>query len=110
MSETTTDRKFPREIVFSPGFGAGICTWNDNGYDLVEHPVLVEYVKTTQRDERDAGEIAELLTRAGFNCDDVYWGGLGQAEVTTVNGPYKIDEYDGSESVIESSCGELWRY
>ena len=109
MSETI-DRTFPREIVYSPGYGEGLCTWaHGNGYDLIEHPVLIEYVKTTPPDKRDADEVEQLLTDAGFDAEGAYWGGLRQAKVTTVSGPYMIDEYDGSESVVEQANGDPWR-
>ena len=96
MSEHGTNRTFPRDIVISPQYGAGIATWNDRGYDIVECPAFVEYVRNGGRDPDQAKSI---LTEAGFDTSDIYLGGLRDARVVTVHGPYRIDEYDGFESL-----------
>ncbi len=36
-----------------------------------------------------------------------YLGGAEDLQVRTVSGPYRIEEYDGSESVIEPD-GQVW--
>ncbi len=109
--------KFPRDIVISPGFGAGIATWcgelstGKNGYDVAECPEFVAYVRDTPQDERDGDAAIAVLVAAGVasESDHVYMGGLGGAEVVTVHGPYAIEEYDGSESIREQADSEYWR-
>ena len=98
---------FPRDIVYSPGYGAGIATWNDNGYDIIENPQFVEYVRSGGRDITRAEEI---LVEQGFDADTLYLGGVRDAQVFTVDGPYMIEEYDGYESIKQHSDGELWRF
>lgn len=93
----------PREVIISPGLGAGIASWNeDKGYDVAECPALIEYVKNGGRDPDEAQRICE---EAGVLDPDEYfcWGGLRDATVVTVQPPYMITEHDGSESVIESN-------
>jgi hypothetical protein len=41
---------------------------------------------------------------------DFYAGGVDGLEVRVVNGPYKITEYDGYETVIEQNNSEYWFY
>ena len=96
---------FPREIVYSPGYGAGLVTWWHSDtldkYDLIESDALINAVKNGYNAEQaqqaliDAGYPAQAIT-------DLYWGGWRDARVTTVHGPYLIEEYDGNESIMES--------
>ncbi len=61
--------------------------------DLEERPAIIS--------------LREALEAAGFPKDkNIYYGGLRTAKVTTVHGPFRIDEYDGFESVIEISRQE----
>lgn len=98
-----------RKIVISPTFGAGIATWNDKGYEVAECPAFVAYVEAGGRDQVVAQRICE---EAGVlePGDHFYWGGLSGAEVVEVTPPYRIDEYDGSESVTQVSDVETWRH
>lgn len=107
-----------KKILYSPGYGAGWSTWlggseeftkwaltyqplidvieanpginltNNASYDEPErfHPVLQQFLK-------DAKE--------KFN-EEPYVGGADQLCVYTVTGPFRIDNYDGSESVTEA--------
>lgn len=101
---------FPRKVLVSPGFGAGFATWADSGvgYDIAECPELICYVEQGGRDENEARQI--LVTQGVVGADDyVCWGGFSQVVVVTVDGPYRLTEYDGSESVeVLSEVG--WRF
>lgn len=100
---------FPRKIVISPGYGAGIASWADDelGYEVVENPAFVEYVENGGRDEDEARAILEA--EGILKPDDYfYFGGLRTAEVVEVHGPYRITDYDGYES-IETLDADVWR-
>lgn len=130
-----------REVLVSPGFGAGWSTWNSEyGQALATDPELVALVKAgkhkgTTPYEGDLTEFAkgsalslerhqqmmankcspEFYERAKVVARELgapedwhpYCGGVESLEVRTVSGPFRIDEYDGSESLIQSS-EEVW--
>jgi hypothetical protein len=99
-----------RKIVISPGFGAGIASWaSEKGYDVVECPEFVAYVEAGGKNPDQAQAICE---RAGVldPGEYFYWGGLRDACVVEVEPPYRIDEYDGSESVTQASDSQNWRH
>ena len=119
---------FPRKVIVSPGFGAGWSTWIGSveglGKFLGEHPLLVKAIEDGDTLEQPVpGESFKKLSDplqsivkeaiVKFHMPDdwqPYTGGLRDATVETVNGPYKIDEYDGSETLVEQSDGEVWSY
>jgi hypothetical protein len=112
-----TERTFPREVVISPGWGAGIATWihdgsgyEDFGYDVAEHPEVIAWVKNGRGKKVGTETANELVKRLWPDVEYICTLGFEQAEVVTVHSPYKIDEYDGFESVTESGDLDVWRY
>jgi hypothetical protein len=87
-------------VLYSPGFGAGWYTWHHN-LELVFHPAIVAMVEQGREDEINEEWMVENL---GMNEDDVPY--LGGAEDLTIawldeGTSFKINEYDGSESIQE---------
>lgn len=86
-------------VIISPGYGAGWYSWH--GYEeLLFHPKLVELVEQGRR-----GSITEKLCLEILgNPKDAYMylGGAHQLviEWVPVGTPFRIDEYDGSESLV----------
>ena len=89
-------------VLYSPGYGAGWSTWCYN-YNLVEtllfHPLIVEKVESGH-----ANEITTkwLVQQFGEDFEDVYCGGAYKLEIEWLpeGTAFRIDEYDGSETVI----------
>jgi len=107
------DKTFPRQVVISPDYGAGLVSWWGEGekgedpYDLAESAELIECVEKGLTED----ETLAFLIEKGWDAEyinELYWGGWENAVVVTVDGPYKINEYDGLES-IESKSGTEWR-
>lgn len=90
------------KVLVSPGFGAGFVTWASEEYQarLASDPVLVALVEAGKHTEDEGGEFAARVTELCGAGAHVYLGGVGQLQVTEVNGPYRYTEYDGSESII----------
>lgn len=82
------------KVVLSPGYGAGIASWND--YELAEHPLVVRAVEQGASEAQIRALVEEL-----FPGKDYYLGGFRDAVVVEVTGPYLIQEYDGSEYIIQ---------
>ena len=84
-------------VLYSPGFGAGWSTWGrgDNEEAMVFDPGLVDLVS------RDAGD-DEILAYAEAKFPEEYLGGLDRISVewVPVGSKFRIDEYDGNESVV----------
>lgn len=102
QQEAAVEKTFPRKVVISPGYGAGLVTsWTcEKRYEMIECPALVAVCESggTWSQAQDA------LVISGFDPDAVhhlYSGGWGGAIAVEVHGPYIVEEYDGFESVAE---------
>ena len=86
-------------VLYSPGYGAGWSTWNQEyGNELVFDPGIVDLVLA-----RKAGELPEELEAyITLKHPDAYLGGVRNLEVKwiPVGTKFRIDEYDGNESVV----------
>jgi hypothetical protein len=92
---------FPRKVVISPGYGAGMHSWwegdSERLYDMVESEALINAVE----EKLTWKQACVLMVKAGFDeFPEFYPGGWDQAVVIEVNSPYIIEEHDGSEYVI----------
>jgi hypothetical protein len=78
-------------VLYSPGFGAGWSTWNNN--DLAFDADLVKAFV-------DGGKEA-VIKVADEKYPDIYKGGLDDIEIEWVpqGTAFRINEYDGSESI-----------
>lgn len=103
-------RCFPRmerdgkvAVLYSPGFGAGWATWNNDEWTplLTTHRDIVQAV--LDGNKKGAGGIAERLIReaVGESGAGVYVLGAHKLEVEwlTKGSQFEIEEYDGSESI-----------
>lgn len=81
-------------VIYSPGYGAGWSTWSvpEEG---IFHPALVEAIERNASED----EIVELSKK--LFGDENYYGGAGNLciEWIPVGTAFRIDEYDGAESI-----------
>jgi len=80
-------------VLYSPGYGAGWYTWNNSHPECLFHPEIVALVEKGQTpDDR----LCKTLFGDGFYC-----GGASDLKIKwlPVGTKFKINEYDGSESV-----------
>ena len=87
-------------VLVSPGFGAGWYTWHSID-ELIYDPSIVEWVERQELDKIQA--YMEL------KYPEVWYGGLEDLEVNWVplGAKFRIDEYDGAESLVLES-EERW--
>lgn len=92
-------------VLYSPGFGAGWYTWNTElGESILFDPGLVDLVLNLRPDD----EIEAYCTLKWGSDDGAYFGGVPDLKVAwvPVGTKFRIDEYDGSESVITEDKDE----
>ena len=79
-------------VLYSPGFGAGWYTWHDRE-ELLYDPRVVHYVETGEK------ELIASYIEAVY--PDVYCGGVDDLVIEWMpeGTRFRINEYDGSESV-----------
>lgn len=81
-------------VVYSPGYGAGWSTWNDNNPDIIFDKRIVEFV--LKKDFKNLDEFMETEYPDSYvSTRDLAIGWITEG-VT-----FRIDEYDGNESIIE---------
>lgn len=88
-------------VAYSSGFGAGWSTWNsDNSETLIFHPDIINMILSNKQSKIDHDWLVEHF---GEEFKDVYCGGASNLDIewVPVGTQFRIDEYDGSESVIE---------
>jgi hypothetical protein len=84
-------------VLYSPRYGAGWYSWNyDRGFDsleLVFDPGLVSLV--------EQGDQEKILAYATLKWPDAYLGGLDDIQIRWIpqGTAFRIEEYDGSESI-----------
>lgn len=81
-------------VLVSPGYGAGWSTWMDDD-DSVFDSVVVEAVEKGTSYE-------DILPYLKEKYKNGYFGGYGQLVINwvPVGQKFRIEEYDGSESLI----------
>lgn len=102
-------------VLYSPGYGAGWSTWSMvRGHDteLMFDPSIVTLVE-----DRDAGkitdaqlvELVEAYCNQTYGDNEVYCGGVEDLRIEWIpeGTQFKINEYDGSES-IEYKENDYW--
>lgn len=110
MTVSVGQKTFPRRIVISIDFGAGLVTWwgaDQRAYDLIEHPALIAAAERGASEE----EAQQSLIDAGWDADyilSLYWGGWALVGIAEVNHPYLVQECDGMETVLERETAP-WR-
>ena len=88
-------------VLYSPDYGAGWYTWNQENQDMIFDPTVVMFVEDGDLDKAEA--------YATLKWPDAYLGGLRDLRVEWIpeGTAFKINEYDGNES-IEIRDGGQW--
>lgn len=90
-------------VAYSPEYGAGWSTWESNNKlidTLIFHPDIINMILSEKQSEIDKDW---LVKHFGEEFKEVYCGGVDSLSIEwiPVGTPFRIDEYDGYESVIE---------
>lgn len=83
-------------VLYSPDYGAGWYSWNSEHKQLLFHPKIVDMVEQGRANEIDEGWVLKEI-----GISDVYCGGAIRLQIEWLpeGTPFRIDEYDGYESV-----------
>jgi len=86
-------------VLYSPGFGAGWYTWNQESPEILFDPAIVRFVEQEKFDE--------LETYVTLKYPDIYKGGMKDLQVAWIpeGTMFKVNEYDGSESIEINDSG-----
>jgi hypothetical protein len=81
-------------VIYSPGFGAGWYTWNRENPEIIFDPNIVHYVELEEWDK--------LQVYIELKYPDVYSSAFSNLTIQWLDqgAEFKIDEYDGNESII----------
>ena len=90
-------------VLYSPGFGAGWYSWERGTYgeEIIFDPMMVKYVEEDRYND--------LQQYVAMRYPDAYTGGLADLTVAWISEGtlFRIDEYDGNES-IETMADSTW--
>ena len=96
-------------VAYSPGFGAGWSTWNDIklAETLLFHPNIINMILSYRQSEIDTDWLIEHF---GEEFKGVYCGGASNLRIKMlpIGTLFRIDEYDGSENVIELTNDNMY--
>jgi hypothetical protein len=95
-----------RPILYSPGFGAGWSTWADGEVAIIAltyQPIIdaLEAGETLSDSHPAVLKLHEDIDAKTGVPNYFYGGGLRDLKVMYVEGDFDVDEYDGSETVIQ---------
>ena len=102
-----------RKILYSPQFGAGWTSWESDPEIktlMLTYAPIIDALERGERVTKDHPAIAQLQADVtALGKDMPYLGGLRDIAIATVNGPVRIQEYDGSESIeTQNDAQEGW--
>lgn len=85
-------------ILYSPGYGAGWYSWHRKE-ELLYDPTIVQFVLENRHSD------IEDYVMGKYPDDDFYLGGSEElvVEWVPIGEKFRIDEYDGAESVVFAS-------
>jgi hypothetical protein len=88
-------------VLYSPDYGAGWYTWNTEHQDMLFDPTVVMFV--------ESGDLDKVEAYATLKWPEAYIGGIRDLKVEWIpeGTAFKINEYDGNES-IEIRDGNQW--
>ena len=98
-----------RKILISVGFGAGWSSWS-YGCDIarnimLSHPGVIEALEAGEQiTETHPSVVAMVREIEAAGGEAPYVGGAEQLRVVKVEGPFNVEEYDGSESIRTMAC------
>ena len=96
------------EILISPHYGAGWSTWNENyKINIALDKRIINYYKK-YGNEVPSSSLKEFLESIGYK--DVFCGGWKNIIIKTIQKgeKFRIDEYDGWESLITYEKDEIY--
>lgn len=98
MNKTIKDGKVA--VLYSPGYGAGWSTWASECEQCLFDPETVDWVLNDKKDPPPdwKEKFGECFYDGGSSDLEVIWVPIGTA--------FRIDEYDGSESISFSDTTE----
>lgn len=91
-----------RKILYSPGYGAGWVSWEPDPdvkkLMLTYQPIIdaLERGEELSEEHPAAKQLVADVKAMGKNAP--YLGGIEDLKIAEVNGPVRIEEYDGYES------------
>lgn len=93
-------------VIISPQFGAGWYTWNNYNENLLFDPILVKLVGVLHNHKIDTKEYQDIAERIVKRAEEIepdgYFSVSGLSIVwLPVGTKFIIEEYDGSESILE---------
>lgn len=96
MNKVVRDGKVA--VLISPGYGAGWSTWNPGKTELLFDPTIVDLVLSEAEPEKIEAYI-------DLKYPEAYTGGVGDLIVKWVpeGAKFRINEYDGAESLVLES-------
>ena len=95
-----------KKILYSPGYGAGWSTWVADKkirLKMLTYKPLIEAIEMYGNSSEQWGRAIGQFEK---DFPDVYMGGARSLRVAIVSGPFRVVEYDGSESIVEPGIGE----
>lgn len=97
-------------VAYSPGYGAGWSTWesnNDLRDTMVFHPDIIKMILDGKQSQIDEDWLVEHF---GSEYERVYIGDAYNLKIewVKIGTSFRIDEYDGSESVIELQNDKIY--
>ena len=80
-------------VLYSPGFGAGWYTWNYDTPEILFDPGIVSLIEEEKWDE--------MKTYVALKYPQIYDGAIDDIQVEWVpeGALFKVNEYDGAESL-----------
>ena len=101
-----------RKILYSPGFGAGWSTWMDvpTKFSCEYAPIISAIERGEKLNEDHPAVIQFVADCKELYKENAYLGGIGDLRIFNVpeGEVYRIEEYDGAESVQLRSMTEWY--
>jgi len=87
-------------VLYSPGYGAGWSSWA-RGYneEMVFDPWIVDILESEEYSHED--KVERILSHCAVKYPDLYTGGVADLSIewVPVGTAFKVNDYDGNESI-----------
>lgn len=98
------------KVLYSPGFGAGWSTWIDVPTKFAcEYQPIIDAIERGEKLTEDHPCVIQFIEDCKKQHDEYpYLGGLKNLRIFELNegDQYRIEAYDGSESVVTRNTAE----
>ena len=87
-------------VLYSPGYGAGWRTWNDDyGDAILFDPWIVDILLNDNYSRKE--QVQRILAYCTLKYPNLYTGGVRDLTIEwiPVGTAFRIDDYDGNESI-----------